>query len=80
MQPDFWPALMPPDDLLHEIETGVGLRNSVVHLGDVKMTAEKLDRILRAVSDLLWILDIYQGHKWAIRYIDPAVLNNWKPP
>jgi hypothetical protein len=72
-------TLVPSDDLLHEIETGVGLRNSVVHLGHVKMTAEKLDRILRAVSDLLWILDVYQGHKWAIRYIDPAVLNNWKP-
>ncbi|MGH8647030.1 MAG: hypothetical protein ACREX4_22260 [Gammaproteobacteria bacterium] len=43
------------------------------------MTEEKLARILRAVSDLLWILDTYQGHKWAIHYVDPAVLNNWKP-
>lgn len=47
-------TLVPPD-LLHEIRTGVELRNRVVHLGHVKMTAEKLDRILLRVSDLLWI-------------------------
>jgi hypothetical protein len=71
-------TLEPPDDLLNEIKTGVVLRNRVVHLGHVKLPAEKLDRILRAVSDLLWILDTYQGHEWAIHYVDLVVLNNWK--
>jgi hypothetical protein len=42
------------------------------------LTAEKLDRILRAVSDLLWILDTYQGHEWARQYVDAVVLDNWK--
>jgi hypothetical protein len=69
---------MPPDNLLDEIRTGVELRNRVVHLGHVKMTAEKLDRLLRGVSDLLWILDTYQGHEWAMHYVDAVVLDNWK--
>ncbi len=71
-------APVPPDDLLDEIKTGIVLRNRVVHLGHVKLAAEKLDRILRAVSDLLWILDAYQGHEWARQYVDAVVLDNWK--
>jgi hypothetical protein len=39
---------------------------------------EKLDRILRAVSDLLWILDVYQGRQWAMRYVRPQTLNSWE--
>ena len=42
------------------------------------MTWEKLIRILKAVSDLLWILDFYQGHRWAIFYVQQAVLGAWK--
>jgi hypothetical protein len=61
--------LVPPNCLLHEIKTGAKLRNHVVHLGHPPLAAKKLDRILRAVSDLLWILDTYQGHKWAIRHV-----------
>jgi hypothetical protein len=71
-------ALVPPEDLLHEIKTGVELRNQVSHRGNASVTSEKLDRILKAVSDLLWILDFYQGHKWAIRYVQHAVLLAWK--
>jgi hypothetical protein len=71
-------TLVPPDQLLHEIRTGNDLRNKVSHQGRVKITGEKLDRILRAVSDLLWILDLYQGHKWAIENVQPQVLSSWK--
>jgi hypothetical protein len=71
-------TLVPPDELLHEIRTGNDLRNKVSHQGHVEITAEKLDRILRAVSDLLWILDLYQGYKWAIENVQPQVLSSWK--
>jgi hypothetical protein len=71
-------TLAPPDELLHEIRTGNDLRNKVSHQGHVKMTAEKLDRILKAVSDLLWILDLYQGREWAIRNVQVQVLNSWE--
>jgi len=71
--------LVPPNSLLDEIKTGVELRNRVVHLGHLTLAGEKLDRILCTVSDLLWILDTYQGHKWAIRHVALAVLNDWKP-
>jgi hypothetical protein len=71
-------TLLPPEDLLREIRTGVNLRNQVSHLGNASVTLEKLDRILKAVSDLLWILDFYQGHEWAIRYVQQAVLGAWK--
>jgi hypothetical protein len=71
-------TLVPPEDLLHEIKTGIKLRNQVAHQGNASVTSEKLDRILKAVSDLLWILDFYQGHKWAICYVQQAVLGAWK--
>jgi hypothetical protein len=71
-------TLVPPDELLHEIRTGNDLRNKVSHQGHVKITAEKLDRILRAVSDLLWILDLYQGREWAIQNVQHQVLNGWE--
>jgi hypothetical protein len=71
-------TLVPPEDLLHEIQTGVALRNQVAHRGNESVTFEKLLRILKAVSDLLWILDFYQGHQWAIRYVQVAVLDAWK--
>ena len=62
-------TLAPPEDLLQEIRTGVNLRNQVAHLGNASVTSEKFDKIIKAVSDLLWILDFYQGHKWAIRNV-----------
>lgn len=71
-------TLAPPNELLHEIRTGNDLRNKVAHQGHVIIAAEKLDRILRAVSDLLWILDFYQGHEWAIHNVQPGVLTGWK--
>ena len=69
-------TLVPPEELLHEIRTGNNLRNEVVHQGHVKIAPEKLDRILKAVSDLLWILDVYQGREWAIKNVQ--VRNTWK--
>jgi hypothetical protein len=71
-------TLVPPDELLREIRTGNDLRNKVSHSGHVEITAEKLDRILKAVSDLLWILDLYQGRPWAVRYIQLEVLASWE--
>jgi hypothetical protein len=68
-------TLVPPEDLLREIKTGVFLRNQAAHRGE-SVTFEKLLRILKAV--LLWILDFYQGHQWAIRYVQVAVLDAWK--
>jgi hypothetical protein len=71
-------TLVPPDELLHEIRTGNDLRNKVSHQGHAEISAEKLDRILKAVSDLLWILDVYQGRQWAIQNVRPQVLSSWK--
>ena len=71
-------TVAPPDQLLREIRTGNDLRNKVIHQGRTDITFDKLDRVLRAVDDLLWILDVYQGHAWAIRHIRPEILKVWK--
>jgi hypothetical protein len=71
-------TLVPPDELLHEIGTGNDLRNKAIHQGRIDIAADKLERVLRAVNDLLWILDVYQGHVWAIRSVRPEILTAWK--
>ena len=65
-----------PDDLLREIRTGVELRNKIVHKGS-DVPSETLDRVLRAVSDVLWVLDVCQGAEWAARFIRAETLLAW---
>lgn len=74
-------TLLPPASLVDEIRLGVRLRNQVVHSGRETVhetEIDQVDRTLRAVSNLLWILDFYQGCKWAIENVRPEVLRSWQ--
>jgi len=67
-----------PDRILSEIRSGVLLRNQIAHKGAVSPKSDKLQRILFAVSDLLWILDLYGGYAWAGNYLRPELIAAWK--
>ncbi len=56
----------PPKAAITLIKDGVELRNKLVHGRDKGIEPEKLDRILRAVRDVLYLLDYYRGHDWAL--------------
>jgi hypothetical protein len=50
------------------------LRNQVTHTGEhdpdgEKLTFDFLDEKLKAVRDLLWLLDFYAGYRWAWEYV-----------
>ena len=62
-----------PDILLKVLEDGVNLRNRAAHIGQMTFTYEKLDEILLAVRDLLWILDYYSGMNWALNEVRPEI-------
>jgi hypothetical protein len=59
----------PPELLLKTLKDGVNLRNKVVHTGRPEIKPEKLGEILHSVEDLLWLLDYYCGHDWALNHM-----------
>lgn len=56
----------PPKSAITLIKEGVELRNKIVHGRGKEIEPERLDKILRAVRDVLYLLDYYRGHDWAL--------------
>ena len=46
-------------------------RNRVSHVGvtAAKFKGDFLHELLPAVADILWLLDFYKGHAWALEFI-----------
>ncbi len=61
--------ITPPAGLLTTLRKAVTARNTVVHAGSRDLSREFVDRVLMAVSDMLWIFDFYAGHAWAIDHL-----------
>jgi hypothetical protein len=57
-----------PKRLVDAVRKGIKLRNETAHAGR-SIEQDTLEEILRAVRDLLYLLDIYAGHQWAIETI-----------
>jgi len=55
----------PPGPLLATLRKGVKLRNDVAHAGS-EPSYDTVEEILRAVRDVLWLLDYYRGFEWAL--------------
>ena len=58
-------VLPPPNWLLETIETGVHLRNDIVHGRSVTLKASTVRETLSAVNDLLYYCDLVAGQYWA---------------
>jgi hypothetical protein len=70
--------IMPPQQLILQIEKAVKHRNGVVHAGKQPPARQELAVMLRAISDFLWMCDIYLGEHWAIQHISPDTLKHWQ--
>ena len=70
--------ITPPRQLIKQIEDAVEHRNKVVHAGKSPPTREELAVMLRAISDFLWMCDIYLGEFWAIKHISRETLKHWE--
>jgi hypothetical protein len=55
----------PPREIIKILDNGVELRNKIVHGKSETLKAAHVAEILKAVRDLLYLLDYYAGHKWA---------------
>ena len=73
----FEPAYRPPKKLIRTLEEGVAKRNTLVHVGTktderIPVTIDESWAVLDASSDLLWLLDVYRGHRWALEHLNLA--------
>jgi hypothetical protein len=71
-------SICPPNTLLNQLDDAVTHRNKLVHAGQLPPGAKELEKMLRAVNDLLWICDLYAGHGWALNYISDETLTAWR--
>jgi hypothetical protein len=56
---------------LDSIKKGVNIRNQVAHAGNVDPSVDDVEEILIGISDVLWLLDYYSGHEWALAFVRP---------
>jgi hypothetical protein len=63
----------PPKGIISALGRGVELRNQIVHGRKVEISSEQLQEILKAVRDMLWIIDYYSGHHWAEDFVSEEV-------
>jgi hypothetical protein len=68
-----------PESLIASIEKGVNLRNQIVHGKKASLKRETLESILKTIDDLLYILDFYEGHLWALENISHKTRAEWLP-
>jgi len=67
-----------PKYLNDTVRKGVQIRNQVAHLGRKSPSRESTNEILSTVQDVLWLLDICSGHKWALEHISKDTSNHIK--
>lgn len=61
----------PPAEVLETLRKGVTIRNQLSHAGTLNPSIEEVEEILRAVHDLLWLIDFYSGSEWALGFLRP---------
>jgi len=63
----------PPNTMISTLKKGIELRNKLVHGREENVDPKQLNEILIAVRDLLYLLDFYRGHDWALDRLTPEV-------
>jgi hypothetical protein len=65
----------PPTALITLISKGIKQRNNLVHGREEVPDLQELKRLLEAIRDVLYLLDYYRGHGWAVERIRPEVVH-----
>ncbi len=61
----------PPKAVLDGVKKGVTIRNRLSHAGASAPSVDDVEEILRAVHDVLWLVDYYSGSLWALDFLRP---------
>lgn len=62
-------VMPPPQSLINAIKEGVRARNGVAHAGKAPLPLDELSSLLSDVRDVLYLLDCYRGHSWALDHV-----------
>lgn len=65
----------PPKDVVEDLKKGVNIRNIVSHAGAGGPTSDAVERLLKAIRDVLWLLDYYSGNEWALQFVREETRN-----
>jgi len=57
-------------------------RNMTAHRGDKPLLSKGFDYYFRSASDILYLLDVIEGHEWAKKRLSPEICKalGWPPP
>ncbi len=69
---DFWQKLR---RTLNSVQELVEIRNRVAHSGKVDVGTVDLEKYTATVSDVLYILDVLEGHDWAKHHVSNKLRN-----
>jgi hypothetical protein len=74
----WWPVLRP---LFKRVEELFVHRNKLTHTGRLIPSVETIDDYLETVRDLLYVLDVLDGHEWAKSHVSAGTrkLLKWPP-
>ncbi len=64
-----------PNEQRKQVQKMMEARNELVHRGELTMPYGELEKALRAINDLLWLLNYYAGHLWALHYVSAECRN-----
>jgi hypothetical protein len=70
--------ITPPGALMNLLDDAVAYRNKVVHAGRDAPDRDKLEEMLNAVEDFLWVCDVYSGRTWVSTFISPSTFAAWE--
>jgi hypothetical protein len=66
-----------PLKIVKLVEKAFELRNDVVHVGASPPPRRELATMLRAISDFLWICDVYLGEHGAMKHVSLDTKKDW---
>lgn len=62
-----------PDEHRRSVKRAMEARNELAHRGKLSLPADEVENFLRAVNDLLWLLNYHAGYEWALNYVSHDV-------
>jgi hypothetical protein len=65
----------PPTHIITTIKKGIEQRNHLVHGREEDFSVADLQHLFLAIRDVLYLLDYYRGHDWAVDRIRSEVVN-----
>lgn len=76
---EFWDNILP---LIKKTQKLFEIRNKVAHTGKLPPDSRPIDEYLNLVSDILYLIDVLEGHEWAKSFVSHEYRKtlNWPSP